>query len=37
MVHFDNSSNSYLFRDTLMKLIEGPVMENKKLTQDQAA
>ena len=29
---FDNRFNSYLFRDTLMKLIEAPVLEYKKLT-----
>jgi hypothetical protein len=30
---FNNRSNPYLFRDTLMKLIEAPVLEYKKLTQ----
>ncbi|HEY6487531.1 MAG TPA: IS1595 family transposase, partial [Terracidiphilus sp.] len=29
---FNNRANSYLFRDTLMKLIEAPVLEYKKLT-----
>jgi transposase-like protein len=29
---FSNRSNPYLFRDTLMKLIEAPVLEYKKLT-----
>jgi len=29
---FNNRSNPYLFRDTLMKLIEAPVLEYKKLT-----
>ncbi len=28
---FDNRSNPYLFRDTLMKLIEAPVLEYKRL------
>jgi len=29
---FNNRSNPFLFRDTLMKLIEAPVLEYKKLT-----
>ena len=29
---FNNRDNPYLFRDTLMKLIESPVLEYKKLT-----
>jgi transposase-like protein len=29
---FNNRENPYLFRDTLMKLIEAPVLEYKKLT-----
>jgi transposase-like protein len=29
---FNNRSNPYLFRDTLMKLIDAPVLEYKKLT-----
>lgn len=29
---FNDRSNPYLFRDTLMKLIEAPVLEYKKLT-----
>jgi transposase-like protein len=29
---FNNRSNPYLFRDTMMKLIEAPVLEYKKLT-----
>ena len=29
---FNNRSNPYLFRDTLLKLIEAPVLEYKKLT-----
>jgi transposase-like protein len=29
---FDNRNNPYLFRDTIMKLIEAPVLEYKKLT-----
>jgi transposase-like protein len=29
---FNNRDNAYLFRDTLMKLIEAPVLEYKKLT-----
>ena len=29
---FNNRHNPYLFRDTLMKLIETPVLEYKKLT-----
>jgi transposase-like protein len=29
---FNNRTNPYLFRDTLMKLIEAPVLEYKKLT-----
>lgn len=32
MFRFNNRSNPYLFRDTLMKLIEAPVLEYKKLT-----
>ena len=28
---FNNRANPYLFRDTLMKLIEAPVLEYKKL------
>jgi transposase-like protein len=36
---FNNRSNPYLFRDTLMKLIEAPVLEYKQLTSqmDSAA
>jgi transposase-like protein len=30
---FNNRANPYLFRDTLLKLIEAPVLEYKKLTQ----
>jgi transposase-like protein len=30
---FNNRSNPYLFRDTLMKLIEAPVLEYKNLTR----
>jgi transposase-like protein len=30
---FNNRHNPYLFRDTLLKLIEAPVLEYKKLTQ----
>jgi transposase-like protein len=30
---FDNRNNPYLFRDTMMKLIEAPVLEYKKLTK----
>src|SRR5271170_4831810 len=30
---FDNRNNPYLFRDTMMKLIEAPVLEYKKLTR----
>jgi len=30
---FDNRNNPYLFRDTMMKLIEVPVLEYKKLTR----
>jgi transposase-like protein len=33
---FNNRSNPYLFRDTLMKLIEAPVLEYKKLTSTAA-
>jgi transposase-like protein len=33
---FNNRENPYLFRDTLMKLIEAPVLEYKKLTADAA-
>jgi hypothetical protein len=29
---FNNHSNPYLFRDTLIKLIEAPVLEYKELT-----
>jgi hypothetical protein len=29
---FNNRHNPYLFRDTLMELIEAPVLEYKKLT-----
>lgn len=29
---FNNRHNTYLFRDTMMKLIEAPVLEYKKLT-----
>jgi hypothetical protein len=29
---FNNRSNPYLFHDSLMKLIEAPVLEYKKLT-----
>ena len=34
---FNNRENPYLFRDTLLKLIEAPVLEYKKLTAAQAA
>jgi transposase-like protein len=30
---FNNRNNPYLFRDTMMKLVEAPVLEYKKLTQ----
>jgi transposase-like protein len=30
---FDNRNNPYLFRDTMMKLIDAPVLEYKKLTE----
>jgi transposase-like protein len=30
---FNNRANPYLFRDTLLKLLEAPVLEYKKLTQ----
>ena len=30
---FNNRNNPFLFRDTMMKLIEAPVLEYKKLTQ----
>ena len=30
---FNNRDNPFLFRDTLLKLIEAPVLEYKKLTQ----
>lgn len=33
---FNNRTNPYLFRDTLLKLIEAPVLEYKKLTADAA-
>jgi transposase-like protein len=33
---FNNRENPYLFRDTLMKLIEAPVLEYKKLTASAA-
>lgn len=33
---FNNRENPYLFRDTLMKLIEAPVLEYKKLTSAAA-
>lgn len=33
---FNNRENPYLFRDTLMKLIEAPALEYKKLTADAA-
>jgi transposase-like protein len=33
---FNNRENPYLFRDTLMKLIEAPVLEYKKLTRSAA-
>jgi hypothetical protein len=33
---FDNRENSYLFRYTLIKLLEAPVLEYKKLTADAA-
>jgi hypothetical protein len=29
---FNNRQNPYLFRDTLMKRLEAPVLEYKKLT-----
>jgi hypothetical protein len=34
---FNNRSNSYLFRDTLLRLLEAPVLEHKKLTAGVAA
>ena len=34
---FNNRSNPYLFRDTLIKLIEAPVLEYKKLIQEESA
>jgi len=34
---FDNRNNPFLFRDTMMKLIEAPVLEYKKLTSSAAA
>jgi transposase-like protein len=33
---FNNRKNPYLFRDTLLKLLEAPVLEYKKLTADAA-
>jgi hypothetical protein len=30
---FDDRNNPYIFRDTMMKLIEAPVLEYKKLTR----
>ena len=33
---FDNRNNPYLFRDTIIKLIEAPVLEYKKLTSEAA-
>jgi hypothetical protein len=30
---FNNRSNPYLFRDTLLKLLEAPVLEYKKLIE----
>jgi transposase-like protein len=33
---FNNRSNPYLFRDTMMKLIDAPVLEYKKLTERAA-
>jgi len=30
---FNNRANPYLFRDTLIKLIDAPALEYKKLTQ----
>ena len=33
---FDNRNNPYLFRDTMMKLIEAPILEYKKLTANAA-
>jgi hypothetical protein len=30
---FNNRNNPYLFRDTMMKLIEAPVLEYKNLTR----
>jgi hypothetical protein len=29
---FDNRKNPYLFRDTMLRLLNAPVMEYKKLT-----
>jgi hypothetical protein len=29
---FNDRSNPYLFRDTLIKLLEAPVLEHRKLT-----
>ena len=34
---FNNRSNPYLFRDTMMKLLETPILEYKKLTHMEAA
>jgi hypothetical protein len=31
-LRFNNRDNPYLFRDSMMKLIESPVLEYKKLT-----
>jgi hypothetical protein len=33
---FNNRNNPYLFRDTMMKLIEAPVLEYKVLTGQAA-
>jgi hypothetical protein len=33
---FNNPSNLYLFRDTLMELIEAPVLEYRTLTSNAA-
>ena len=33
---FNNRNNPYLFRDTMIKLIDAPVLEYKKLTADAA-
>jgi len=34
---FNNRKNPYLFRDTMLKLIDSPNLEYKELTADKAA